>query len=336
MASMERLSKYNVFRSNDLGESEAMLSRTLCPHVLKPRSNEAICMVQNMVKLEHSELAYLHYGIQMEVHEASSDDHYLFIIPQHGNSVITTNGVRVHGGTERGYIITAGHLFDSRTAACSIVWRIKRRALEDCARAVLGEDFNNVIAFAPSVQLNEGPTTSIGRAMNFMISELEQDEGLFQSSHAIERLEQSLMHALIALQPSNISAMAGKRRVTIAPRCVRRVEDYIMANAGEQILLSDLIAVSGVCGRTLFRTFRQFREVSPMEYLRQTRLRMVRQSLLQSRGSETVTAVLTKWGITQFGRFAADYRRQYGELPSETLRSSRGDFSADGYPFSPR
>ena len=38
----------------------------------------------------------------------------------------------------------------------------------------------------------------------------------------------------------------------------------------------------------------------------------------------TVADVLTRHGIWEFGRFAARYRRQFGELPSETLRRARG------------
>jgi AraC family transcriptional regulator, ethanolamine operon transcriptional activator len=34
--------------------------------------------------------------------------------------------------------------------------------------------------------------------------------------------------------------------------------------------------------------------------------------------------VLTRHGIWEFGRFAARYRRQFGELPSTTLGRARG------------
>ena len=37
----------------------------------------------------------------------------------------------------------------------------------------------------------------------------------------------------------------------------------------------------------------------------------------------TVTDVMTRWGVWEFGRFAGIYRGHFGELPSETLRRRR-------------
>lgn len=319
----EPLSNFNVFKSSDIAESEAVLSRTLCPHVLMAPSGGAVETIQNIARLQQSDLVYVRYGIPVRVAKASIEDYYLFIVPHNGRSVVYVEGQEIPGAPGSGCLISAGHTFriDSDGAASSLVWRVKRRALEDCARLVMGQDFHNPISFTPAMRLDQGAASGIGRTLNFMVSELGRGDNIFEAGYALERLEQSLMHAIIALQPSNINHAAASGRASIAPRCVRRVEEYVNANAGEPITLSDLVGVSGVCGRTLFRNFRLFRNVSPMEYLRQTRIRLVRQSLLQSSGAEPVTSILTKWGITQFGRFAADYRKHYGELPSETLRT---------------
>ena len=89
--------------------------------------------------------------------------------------------------------------------------------------------------------------------------------------------------------------------------------------------MADLTRAVEVHDRTLTRAFHESFGLSPRAYLSLCLLHEVRRSLREadeSRG-ETVTDVLVAHGIWEFGRFAARYRRHFGESPSETLQ--RGD-----------
>ncbi len=80
-------------------------------------------------------------------------------------------------------------------------------------------------------------------------------------------------------------------------------------------------ALAGVSERTLRRVFNNYYGVGPRSYLMLRQLNKVRQSLLASDCEQTtVTDVLTRWGVWEFGRFSGRYKRQFGELPSTTLR----------------
>lgn len=84
--------------------------------------------------------------------------------------------------------------------------------------------------------------------------------------------------------------------------------------------VADLAAASDVCERTLRTIFLEFYGVGPARYQKLQALQRVRCNLLAARnGQTTVTAVLSSFGIWQHGRFAAEYRRQYGEYPACTL-----------------
>ena len=73
--------------------------------------------------------------------------------------------------------------------------------------------------------------------------------------------------------------------------------------------------------RALQAGFRREVGMTPMDYLRDVRLRHVRTALVAARGqSTTVRAVATQFGFLHLGRFAATYRDRYGESPVETLR----------------
>ena len=131
-----------------------------------------------------------------------------------------------------------------------------------------------------------------------------------------------MMTALLLSHPHNYTRVLRLRERPISPRDVRRAIDYIHENLAEAITLADLVAMSGVAGRTLLKHFREFKGVSPMRYIRNLRLARVRDELTGA-DARQVLEVATRWGFTHAGRFAVDYRQRFGESPSATLESSR-------------
>ena len=57
-----------------------------------------------------------------------------------------------------------------------------------------------------------------------------------------------------------------------------------------------------------------------MHALTLERLRRVRFDLENAQGEISVTETALRWGFSHLGRFAADYRKTFGERPSETAR----------------
>jgi transcriptional regulator GlxA family with amidase domain len=62
-----------------------------------------------------------------------------------------------------------------------------------------------------------------------------------------------------------------------------------------------------------------------MRYVRNARFERVRESLLRAEAEESVTEIAVGWGFTHMGRFSVEYRKRFGESPSETLRKRRQD-----------
>jgi transcriptional regulator GlxA family with amidase domain len=56
-----------------------------------------------------------------------------------------------------------------------------------------------------------------------------------------------------------------------------------------------------------------------MEYLRGVRLELARRMLVDTAIITTVADAAIAAGFTHLGRFAAEYRRRFGERPSQTL-----------------
>jgi transcriptional regulator GlxA family with amidase domain len=95
------------------------------------------------------------------------------------------------------------------------------------------------------------------------------------------------------------------------------------AHLDQPITLADLVSASGVPGRTLLKHFENRWGMSPMRYLRKARLEHAQAALLRAEPGDTVTQIAMSLGFHHLGRFASEYRRRFGESPSETRRRSR-------------
>lgn len=83
--------------------------------------------------------------------------------------------------------------------------------------------------------------------------------------------------------------------------------------------IPQICTVTGVSERTLQYAFRRYVGMTPLAYLRVCRLNSVRKVLLAAEAETTVTSVALRYGFLHLGRFAGDYHRLFGELPSKDL-----------------
>ena len=103
-------------------------------------------------------------------------------------------------------------------------------------------------------------------------------------------------------------------------RVVRRALEYLEAFPREALTVERLCRHSAASMSTLERAFKDRLGVSPQRYLLLSRLSGVRRALLNDDSGLSVTGAANAWGFWHMGKFAADYRRVYAELPSQTLR----------------
>lgn len=114
------------------------------------------------------------------------------------------------------------------------------------------------------------------------------------------------------------------------PAGLIRALEWLRAHLAEPVQLDRLAAASGSPPRTLERHFREFLGTTPLGWTRRMRLARARQELLNAGSEDTVTNIALSNGFTQLGRFAAEYRRAFGELPSSTTRAGQRARPNDG------
>jgi AraC-like DNA-binding protein len=128
-----------------------------------------------------------------------------------------------------------------------------------------------------------------------------------------------MLELLFEDRPAGEQSRSESRRVS----AVRRCEQHVRSNIDGNLTLNDLCRISGLRLRSLINAFQAVTGMSPMAYLKRQRLSGVRQTLLASEHTETrIIDVAANWGFWHMGHFTADYRKMFGETPSETLRKS--------------
>lgn len=87
----------------------------------------------------------------------------------------------------------------------------------------------------------------------------------------------------------------------------------------------ELCARFHISRRNLQYAFEDVLGVSPLSYLRSLRLNGARRSLRDpGSGFDNVSEAAAAWGFWHLGQFSQDYRKLFGERPSDTLRMARG------------
>lgn len=147
--------------------------------------------------------------------------------------------------------------------------------------------------------------------------ELEGPGGLWDCPLALAEMEDALVSLLASAASPKRSDT--KSRTTLAT--MRRVEEFLMQHLTRPVTRPELAAAAGVSIRTVSRGFQHQYGVGPLAWLKARRLEAAQRELrAAARGEMSVTEVALRYGFDHLGRFAADYRRRFGETPSETLR----------------
>jgi AraC family transcriptional regulator, ethanolamine operon transcriptional activator len=117
---------------------------------------------------------------------------------------------------------------------------------------------------------------------------------------------------------------AASARQRLVHRTIDTLHTLIEAGDGHMPTLLTLCRHVGASPRKLNYCFQETLGLSPKNYLRAYRLNQVKRELRAAGGLSAerglVQQVAAKWGFWHLGQFSADYKRQFSELPSQTLR----------------
>jgi AraC family transcriptional regulator, ethanolamine operon transcriptional activator len=132
------------------------------------------------------------------------------------------------------------------------------------------------------------------------------------------RIEQECIRSVVAaLVPGPVSDL--RLSLPRRSRVLRNAEEFMRARLVDPVGAIDLCRELGVSDRTLRLAFQERYGLGPMGYYKFLRLNAVR-TRLKSNPHTAIADAAREFGFHHLGNFAADFRRLFGERPSEARR----------------
>jgi len=323
-----------LFSSSDPRQVTRDVARVFKPHSLRVRGSDSGLRAQmSTIRRGNFSVSRLEYGADVEIDPDRLDDFFLVQIPVAGSADIACGGVRFESTPRAASLVspTLPLRMLWRAGNAQICVRFERAFVEQHCASHLGHALGAPLSFDPNLAL-EGPSARYFlKLLALCIDELtlaRDDDGRIHPlmfDRVGDQFAASLLSALLYGQTHSFSDELLRPAGRVAPHCVRRAEEYIHERYREHVTVERLAEVAGVSARTLFAGFREFRNTTPMAYLKDLRLDKARQSLLAGGAADVaqVTNIALDCGFSHLSRFAASYRSRFGETPSKTARFKR-------------
>jgi AraC-like DNA-binding protein len=305
------LREYRLFESADLDETRERISRVMQPHLLVPAGAKAGLSHMDFVRLGGVGIGTIAFGTAMRVDVDAVEGYHLLMFCLTGQATVRTNGQTVYVDQSNAVLCAAGEPFDAVLSP-------------DCEQFILRIDAALPATQAWSARLGPGAhlhvdSPALGGWMQ-QLNLIANSTALLDLARQNDGVGTQLGRLLLELlAPAQAGAAPGANRRTASPGLVKRAEDFMHEHCGEVLRLPDIATAIGLAERTLRDGFQQFRGVSPTQYLRQIRLDKAHQMLRAATTGVQVSDVAMDCGFMHLGRFSIEYKKRFGESPSDTL-----------------
>lgn len=318
----EPLSKRRLFQTSRLDEARAYVADKFCDHRLNIETHASrFSACHHRAEGNDASLNYIRYGADVRIEPGELDSFYLIQIPLAGVAEINNGAGQFLSQVGQGSVLNPHRNTEMRwrEGCAQLLLQVSAKAMTQEAERLLGMHIANPITFETSVDEARPGTSAWVRKLRTCF-DLTEKNAIFDGGNTATqlRVERELIADFLRSQPSNISALLASAPSTIANIHLRRAVQYIHTNLSKHLTISDIADSSGTTPRSLQLYFQSEFGLSPMRFLKQERLMLARCLILQSHGEGTLADIVYQAGFSHVGRFSADYRKQFGELPSQT------------------
>jgi len=308
--------------TTSLRKGQEFTSKVWDKHTSRVIGPDSYSSVITRIPLGRSHFNHVACSAAMEVRTEANNRTATLFLPLEGSMSITVEGKPCRA--------SPGHpmFLPHRTAMEFSATPIECLLIEIPATALMAE-LRSHGALEDTLEPREwenGPkASSLVRFLEFLSADLMGSLTTL-SSHHLRRMEglllSSLAQAIVADRPAGSlsTPMIGRMKV-------EELRDWIGEQLTTELTPAKIAAKTGITSRSLQKAFLRHYHTNLTIYLLNLRLEAVRKELLGSKKQVSISEAALRYQFHHLGRFSQAYRKQFGELPSETLLRRSGKVS---------
>lgn len=312
--------------TDDRDEAEQVIADLYLPNRLDlSEASAPLGMEVTGLRLGALTAGRLTFGRPVRLRTADAENFHLNI-PLHGRAASSNgSGEPVTTSPGEGLVFSPG-------APAEISWSkdceqlclmIPRARLETELEKMLGRSLMDRLVFDFATDLPSPVGQRLRTVLNLLADELDQPTDVSRNPLVARHVEGLVLDGLLLSQPHNHSDAATRAGPAGQRSAIRRAVELMEESPSEPWTTVRLATEVHLSPRALQAGFRRDLATAPMAYLREVRLRRAHEALRAAdRDATTVRAVATGLGLLHPSRFAAAYRKAFGETPSDTLNRS--------------
>lgn len=314
---------------HDAGDAVSWMSNLCGPHNLTVHDAKKMHFrhVGNILNSTTTAIGYIEYGTDVTVNVEDLNNSYSISLPISGYQELSCAGGNVQSNITSGVIISPAAPYELHISGnCrKTLVRISRQAMELGLESLIGKPASKPLIFEAKMDAKVGTSSAWWRTVRYIESELGCPDSLYNSPAFIRDIEQALIKGILTSQPHNYSDDVKNALRKNLPSYLIKTIDYLRENARSEIHMDDVEWVSGVSRNKLYTDFKRYIGIPPTAYLKRIRMDGVRADIIRSGGEENISTLAFSWGFNHLGRFSTEYKKMFGETPSETLAKARLD-----------
>ena len=278
----------------------------------------------DMIRLNFQDFVFFRFNLISPLHHWGDrpQDYIMFLIllePLQNKSALIQN-CEVNENTLWGFDATkeSNSIFPSHTSLAVI--HIRKKFFQDYCQ-IMGRDDLLSSRFLKNDCISLPLTLSNYRNYVKQLIHLMEERSplLYRSDFRwliIEDLLPLLIDTIPRMKSSAKENLLPKKKIKPA----LKAREYILNNLQQPLTLKKLHQAIDSSRRNLYYSFEATFGMTPMHYVKGMRLHGLRRELKAAEPEKTmVMNIASRWGFWSAGHLARDYKKMFGELPSETL-----------------